>query len=152
MASPFVIGWPDNRLEWPSTPLHYGLIWPVGIPTVFQTTVTAPLHRPNGRQIGLCKRWLWRSLPWGGFGSSGKTQMPRCWKNRYHEVGESWEGLTSLIQSILGSKCRLGNPSFSRKGGVLFQKDFHYLIAWNLHWQIRYTIFQGWIYFGSFCW
>ena len=29
--------------------LHYGLMWPVGIPTVFQTPVTVPMH--NGRQM-----------------------------------------------------------------------------------------------------
>ena len=31
---PFVIGWSKYRLGLPSAPLHYGLMWPVGIPTV----------------------------------------------------------------------------------------------------------------------
>ena len=31
---PFVIGWFEYRLGLPSAPLHYGLIWPEGIPTV----------------------------------------------------------------------------------------------------------------------
>ena len=47
---PFVIGWSKYRLGLPSAPLHYGLMWPVGIPTLFQTPVTVPLHSPNGRQ------------------------------------------------------------------------------------------------------
>ena len=54
---PFVIGWSKYRLGLPGALLHYGLTWPVGIPTVFQTPVTVPLHSPNGRQLpfGLCK-------------------------------------------------------------------------------------------------
>ena len=48
---PFVIGWPNYRLGIPSAPLNYGLTWPVGIPIVFQTLVTVPLHSPNGRQM-----------------------------------------------------------------------------------------------------
>ena len=48
---PFVIGWSIDRLGLPSAPLHYGLTWPVGIPTVFHTSVTVPLHCPNGRQL-----------------------------------------------------------------------------------------------------
>ena len=51
----FVIGWSKYRLGLPSAPLHYGLTWPVGIPTVFQTQVTGPSHSPNGRG-------LWKSL------------------------------------------------------------------------------------------
>ena len=39
-----MIGWSKNRLGLPSAPLYYGLTWPVGIPTVFQTPVTVPLH------------------------------------------------------------------------------------------------------------
>ena len=49
----FVIGWPKYRLGLPSAPLHYGLTWPMGIPTVFQTPATVPLHCPNGRQMPL---------------------------------------------------------------------------------------------------
>ena len=41
---PFVIGWSKDRLGLPSAPLHYGPMWPVGIPIVFQTPVTVPLH------------------------------------------------------------------------------------------------------------
>ena len=48
---PFVIGWSEDRLGLPSAPLHYGLKWPVGIPTAFQTSVTVLLHCPNGRQL-----------------------------------------------------------------------------------------------------
>ena len=51
---PFVIGWSKDRLGLPSAPLHYGLTWPVGIPTVFQTPVTVPLHC-NCLLLGLCK-------------------------------------------------------------------------------------------------
>ena len=39
----FVIGWSKDRLGLLSAPLHYGLTWPVGIPTVIQTQVTVPL-------------------------------------------------------------------------------------------------------------
>ena len=46
----FVIGWSKYRLGLPSAPLHYGLMWPVGIPTIFQTPVTVPLHCPNSRR------------------------------------------------------------------------------------------------------
>ena len=44
---PFMIGWSKDRLGLPSAPLHYGLTWPVGIPTFFQPPVTVPLHCPN---------------------------------------------------------------------------------------------------------
>ena len=63
LASPSVIDWFKYRLGLPSAPLHYGLTWPVGILTVFQTPVTVPLHSHNGRQMpavsavqGDCKR------------------------------------------------------------------------------------------------
>ena len=46
-----MIGWSKYRLGLLSAPLHYGLTWPVGIPTVFQTPVAVLLHSPNGRQI-----------------------------------------------------------------------------------------------------
>ena len=58
----FVTGWSRYRLGLPSAPLHYGLTWPVGIPTVFQTLVTVPLHSPNGRQmpaVRAVQRGLW---------------------------------------------------------------------------------------------
>ena len=59
---PFGIGWSKYRLGLPSAPLHYGLTWPVGIPTVFQTPVTVSLHRqamPALRAVqGDCAR-LW---------------------------------------------------------------------------------------------
>ena len=51
----FVIGWSKDRLGLPSAPLHYRLTWPVGIPTVFQTSVTDPLHSPNGRQLAVVR-------------------------------------------------------------------------------------------------
>ena len=44
----FVIAWSKYRLGLPSAPLHYGLTWPVGIPTVFHTPVTISLDSPNG--------------------------------------------------------------------------------------------------------
>ena len=47
----FVIGWSKYGLGLPSALLHYGLTWPEGIPTVFQTPVTVALHSPNGRQL-----------------------------------------------------------------------------------------------------
>ena len=50
----FVIGWSKDRLGLPSAPLHYGLKWPVGIPTVFHTPVTVPLYC-NYLLLGLCK-------------------------------------------------------------------------------------------------
>ena len=50
----FVIGWSKDWLGLPSAPLHYGLTWPEGIPTVFQTPVTVPLHC-TCLQLGLCK-------------------------------------------------------------------------------------------------
>ena len=49
-----MIGWSKDSLGLPSAPLHYGLKWPVGIPTVFQTPVTVPLHC-NCLPLGLCK-------------------------------------------------------------------------------------------------
>ena len=47
----FVIGWSKYRLGLPSTPLHYGIRWPVGIPTVSKTSVTVLLHSPEGRHL-----------------------------------------------------------------------------------------------------
>ena len=47
----FMIGSSKDRLGLHSAPLHYGLTWPVGILTVFQTPVTVPLHCPNDRQL-----------------------------------------------------------------------------------------------------
>ena len=38
-----MIGWSKYRLGLPSAPLHYGLMWSVGIPTVFQTQLS---HSP----------------------------------------------------------------------------------------------------------
>ena len=57
----FVIGWSKDRLELPSAPLHYGLKWRVGIPTVFQTAVTVPLHC-NCLPLGLCKGTVKESI------------------------------------------------------------------------------------------
>ena len=51
LVSPFEIGWSKYSLGLPSAPLHYGLKWPVGIPTVFQTLAIVPLHCPDGRQV-----------------------------------------------------------------------------------------------------
>ena len=48
-----VIGWSKYILGLPSAPLHYGLTWPVGLPTGFQTPVS-PFEQP-WRQAGLCK-------------------------------------------------------------------------------------------------
>ena len=56
---PFVIVWSKYRLGLPSASLHYGLTWPVGIPTVFQTPVTVPLHCPNGRQLPTVRAVQW---------------------------------------------------------------------------------------------
>ena len=47
----FVIGWSRYRLGLPSTLLHYGLTWPVGIPNILQTPVRVPLLSPNGRHL-----------------------------------------------------------------------------------------------------
>ena len=55
----FVIGWSKYRLGLPSAPLHYGLMWPVGTPTIFQTPVTVPLHSPNGRQMPAIRAVQW---------------------------------------------------------------------------------------------
>ena len=35
------------NIDWDFAPLHYGLTWPVGIPTVFHTPVTVPMHSSN---------------------------------------------------------------------------------------------------------
>ena len=48
----FVIDWSKYRLGLPSAPLHYGLTWPVGILTIFQTPVTVPLYSLNARHFG----------------------------------------------------------------------------------------------------
>ena len=42
-----MIGWSKYRLGLPGALLHYGLTWAVGIPTVFQTPVTVPMHNPK---------------------------------------------------------------------------------------------------------
>ena len=55
---PFVIGWKD-RFGLPSASLHYRLMWPVGIPTIFQTSVTVPLHCPKGRQLPAIRAVQW---------------------------------------------------------------------------------------------
>ena len=55
----FVIGWSKYRLGLPVAPLHYGLTWTVGIPTVFHTPVTVPLHCPNGRQLPAVRAVQW---------------------------------------------------------------------------------------------
>ena len=51
----FMIDWSKYRLGLPSAPLHYGLMWLVGIPTVFHTPVTVPFHSPNGVCKGIVK-------------------------------------------------------------------------------------------------
>ena len=48
---PFVIGYCKYKFGLPNAPLHYGLTWPVGIPIVFQTLVTVPLHSPDSRRM-----------------------------------------------------------------------------------------------------
>ena len=48
----FVIGWSKYRLGLPSAPLHYGLTWPVEIPTIFQTPVPVLC---KCLLLGLCK-------------------------------------------------------------------------------------------------
>ena len=61
----FVIAWSKYRLELPSGPLNFGLRWPVGIPTVFQTPVTVPFHSPNGSQclpLGPCNETVKESI------------------------------------------------------------------------------------------
>ena len=67
----FVIGWSKYWLALPSAPVHYGLRGSVGIPNVFQTQVTVPLHSPNSRQLpavrvvqGDCER-VYLSTMWG---------------------------------------------------------------------------------------
>ena len=55
----FVIGWSKYRLGLPSAPFHYGLTWPMGISTVFQTPVTVPLHSPNDRQMPAVRPVQW---------------------------------------------------------------------------------------------
>ena len=57
----FVIGWSESKLGLPRAPLHYGLAWPVRIPTVCQTPLTFHLHSLNGRQMPDCERRLWKS-------------------------------------------------------------------------------------------
>ena len=64
---PFVIVWSKYSLGKPSAPLHYGVTWPVGIPTVFETPVTVPLvictALTTGKclPLGLCKGTLKKS-------------------------------------------------------------------------------------------
>ena len=69
---PPMVGRSKYRLGLPSAPLHYGLMWPVGISTDFQTPLTVPLHSPNGRQMpavravqGDCERVSGKCLPLG---------------------------------------------------------------------------------------
>ena len=71
------------RLGLPSDPLHYGITWPLGIPTIFQTSVTVPLHSLNGRHLG-CARELWNSLakiPWKQHPTQLVMQGPRACLN-----------------------------------------------------------------------
>ena len=59
----FMIVWCNYRLGLPSAPLHYGLMWPVGIPTVLQTPVTVPFIQPERQACRWgCARGLWKSL------------------------------------------------------------------------------------------
>ena len=58
----FVIGWSKYRLGLPSAPLNYGLMWPVGTPTVFQTPVTVPLHTPNSRPAVRAVQQDWKTM------------------------------------------------------------------------------------------
>ena len=53
---PFVIGWSEDRLGLPSDPLHFGLTWPMGIPTVLQSgpckgTVEESIMVSHGRLL-----------------------------------------------------------------------------------------------------
>ena len=48
---PCMIRWSKYRLGFPRVPLHFGLTWPVWISTIFQRSLTVPLHSLNGRQI-----------------------------------------------------------------------------------------------------
>ena len=69
----FVIGCSKDRLGLLSAPLHYGITWRVGIPIVFRTPVTVPLHYPNGRQLPAAMAvqgnrekvyWVWWAIRW----------------------------------------------------------------------------------------
>ena len=58
LAPRCLIGWSKYRRGLPSTPLHYGLTWPVGIPIIFLNNsyrfsdpVIVPLHSPTSRQM-----------------------------------------------------------------------------------------------------
>ena len=59
----FMIVWCKYRLGLPSAPLHYGLMWPVEIPTVLQTPVTVPFIQPEWQACRWgCARGLWKSV------------------------------------------------------------------------------------------
>ena len=112
---PFVIGWSKYSLGLPSAPLHYGLTWPVGIPTVFQTPVTFPLHSPN--RCG-CARGLWKSLDaftaqlflWRPYYGWIFMKISKSWKFHlahidgchYNILHMSWEPLLWYIQKHFG--------------------------------------------------
>ena len=97
LASPFC-DWPKYRLGWPSSPLHYGFTWPVGIPTDFQTPGTVPLHNPTAGKclpLGLCK---------GNVKESNSFTICFC---------KSLGSLCNRIRHVwMGHK---GDPSFSQR-------------------------------------
>ena len=106
---PFVIGWSKYRLGLPSAPLHYGLTWPVGIPTVFQTPVTVTLHGltackclPLGLCKGTVKEWtikntLYRSFSWTSYVVSFGETRPRNIEWNDHFYRKSWQPIPLLV-------------------------------------------------------
>ena len=53
----FVIGWSKYRLGLPCITMDYGLVWLVGISTVFLRPLTVPLHCPTGRRVAMIVQW-----------------------------------------------------------------------------------------------
>ena len=46
-----MIAWSKYRLGNPSHAMYYGIMWPMGISTVFQRALTVPFHSPNSRHM-----------------------------------------------------------------------------------------------------
>ena len=120
----FVIGWSKYRLGLLSSELHYGLTWPVGIPTVFHTPVTVPLHSPNGRQcllLVLCKGTVEESSADGVWTDGCKNGG--CWYTSAkqapgHQQQPCWYQWLSAKLAVNKS-----NPSYSIMAG-------HFCMDW----------------------
>ena len=120
----FVIGLSRYRLGLPSAPLHYGITWPVGIPTVFQTplTVLCTAITLGGHclPLGMCRGTVKESRATGRF-----LCLPG-W--RY--VSAPWVDLWPLITSQL--TCLIQGPAWLKPCLIRSEPDpAHQSLVYN---------------------